>query len=492
MFKKYIAILLIAILFSSNVLNAEADYTPSYRGYTHDGSGNVVSSPNGYKPETVINGNQIGCGNLKNPEDLFIADNGDIYILDSGNARIVITDKDLKLKKIIDEIKVNGTSQKMKEPMSIYINRSNEILIADKGNARVILIDQDGNMKKEMLRPETALIPETVTFEPIKALEDDKDNIYVISRNIYQGIILYNSSGKFNGFYGNNKVKGSVSAVANYILKKFLTKKQKELSARYVPTEIKSIDINNEGYIYTVAFYSQTEDIIKRLNPKGINTFKMETANSDDSQTVLTSDIILSKFADISIDDDGHIFTLDTESGKIFEFDPYGNKLLVFGGLGLQAGLFRIPSALDVHEGKAYVLDRAKGNLTVFSTTSFGEIVHRAIKLYNEGLYEEAIDPWNDVLKRNANYNLAYIGLGKAYMNLGEYKTAMEYFKQGNSKDGYDEAFQKYRVEVVRKHFGRIATITAILLLLLWIVNKKKITFKKMINQIFKGRSMSV
>ena len=52
----------------------------------------------------------------------------------------------------------------------------------------------------------------------------------------------------------------------------------------------------------------------------------------------------------------------------------------------------------------------------------------------NTGIKAEewaATDYWQQVIKLNANYEYAYVGIGHKYLNNGEYKTAMEYFELG-------------------------------------------------------------
>ena len=83
----------------------------------------------------------------------------------------------------------------------------------------------------------------------------------------------------------------------------------------------------------------------------------------------------------------------------------------------------------------------------VFKQTEFGSIVHNAIALFNKGKYEEARQPWEEALRRDSNYWLAYIGLGNAYLNEGDYDTAMKYFYY-NSKSGYNDAFKSWLFQI--------------------------------------------
>jgi hypothetical protein len=44
--------------------------------------------------------------------------------------------------------------------------------------------------------------------------------------------------------------------------------------------------------------------------------------------------------------------------------------------------------------------------------TSFANLVHNAIALYQDGRYVEALEPWQKVLEQNALFDLANRGLG--------------------------------------------------------------------------------
>ena len=113
------------------------------------------------------------------------------------------------------------------------------------------------------------------------------------------------------------------------------------------------------------------------------------------------------------------------------------------------------------------VLDSGKNTITVMEQTFYGEMIRSANYLYNQGLYYESIEPWNEVLRMNANYTQAYVGLGKAYISLGEYEKAMEYFELGKDPEGYGEAKALLRDEIVRKNFALVAAVVVIGMILI-------------------------
>ena len=63
---------------------------------------------------------------------------------------------------------------------------------------------------------------------------------------------------------------------------------------------------------------------------------------------------------------------------------------------------------------------------------------------------------WAKVLKLNENFEQAYIGIGKAYLNSGEYDKAMDYLSLGMSRSYYSIAYKRYRNDVLKENFNLI------------------------------------
>ena len=75
----------------------------------------------------------------------------------------------------------------------------------------------------------------------------------------------------------------------------------------------------------------------------------------------------------------------------------------------------------------------------------------------------------------NANYTQAYVGMGKAYMSMGNYEEAMKYFQLGDNKDGYSEAKAALREEWTRANFAFIAAIVVILMVVILAFDQVKL-----------------
>ena len=86
-------------------------------------------------------------GNLSEPKDLCVTEDRQVYILDSGNNRVVVLDEKLGLRKIIQEFTDQSGKITLDNPTGIFVDQKNLIYIADPNNACVWVSDQNGHFK---------------------------------------------------------------------------------------------------------------------------------------------------------------------------------------------------------------------------------------------------------------------------------------------------------------------------------------------------------
>lgn len=98
--------------------------------------------------------------------------------------------------------------------------------------------------------------------------------------------------------------------------------------------------------------------------------------------------------------------------------------------------------------------------------------MHEAVELYDQGRYSEAKPVWENVIARDGGYPMAYMGLGKAALNEGEYQKALDYFETAYAQRSYDRAFKYARNEFIEKHFTAMVTILAVLVVWMIVVSK--------------------
>ena len=121
------------------------------------------------------------------------------------------------------------------------------------------------------------------------------------------------------------------------------------------------------------------------------------------------------------------------------------------------------PVALDRMGYSLFALDSRSASLTRFDLTGYGEKINLALGEYKGGRYESSAAIWEEVLKMNGNYDLAYIGIGRAALRQGDYQKAMKFYKLKRYREGYGKAFQLYRKQWMEDNIGKILIIIALL-----------------------------
>jgi len=494
--KKRICTIFLALMFVALCPMAIAD--SSYPSYNYNVYGESVPVPVVYRVKQVIGNNVIGTS-LKSPSDIFLTDKGELYILDSGNNRIVVTDESYKAEFIIDKIldengkPVEGIA--LNNAKGIFVNTDETIWIALGADEAVIQIDNSGHLLKVLKKPTGNSVPDDMFFKPSKVLVGPDDTIYIVSEGVYQGIITLNPDGKFLGFYGSNKVDVTLSVLTSTIWKKFyslFSDTAVENMENIVPIEYSSMTIDKKGFIFAVTATSENSMYeIKKLDPKGNNIIRVKSASDVSAGVKLNignyGDIevnyekgmkVDTKFVDVSVDENGFVNALDQQRGRIFQYDSESNLIGIFGGYGLTEDTFIRPVAVEAKDDLVFVLDSDSATITVFEPTSFGKTIREATQYFNQGYYEKSEKLWLEVLNKSTNYDLAYSGLAKALYSRHDYKGAMKYARLGYDKKTYDEAFTQMRKDAIRNNMGWICFGIVICVAVLLILKRLKIREK--------------
>ncbi len=97
-----------------------------------------------------------------------------------------------------------------------------------------------------------------------------------------------------------------------------------------------------------------------------------------------------------------------------------------------------------------------------------------AVTLYSQGKYQEAIEPWQAVLARDANNQMAYSGIGEAMMKAGDYKGAVHNFRLAYNYERESVAFEYYRSQLLRENIGIMVIFMLILVVALMLFTNRK------------------
>ena len=183
-----------------------------------------------------------------------------------------------------------------------------------------------------------------------------------------------------------------------------------------------------------------------------------------------------SKMADITALDNDIYVAVDRMRGRLFGYDGQGIMLWAFGTKGSMDGTFSRAIALDHMGYDLFVLDEMKNNITVFTPTEYGQMIYDATDSYLKGDYDLSDKLWRDVMKLNANYSLAFRGIGRSLLRQEKYKEAMDYFERAHAREEYGRAFKQYRKFWVEKNIWWIIALLVLIIIVPLILGRIKRT----------------
>ena len=446
--------------------------------YTYNYSywGDMMESPDAYNVAEVIYSATLGLDTpMRRPQSLFVQGQY-LYVADTGNNRIleILREGDqYTLSRIID--RVNGTEPAdFSNPRDIAVDPAGNIYVADTDHNRVVMMDKDLNFIRAYVKPEDSTFERTLSFLPNKINVDTSGRVFVLATNVNKGLIKYEADGTFAGYIGANKV---VYSLWDYVWKSFFTtKEQRAQQESFVPTEYENIYIDEGGFIYATNTVFSEYDLmwdnakpIRRLNSIGndilIKNDKYPPIGDLDwvEQSV---DNGPSKFKDITVLENDIYVAFDRTRGRVFGYDPQGIMLWAFGTKGNFEGAFLGGVSIEHMGHDLFCLDENECSITVFTPTEYGALIYKASDQYLKGDYDASADTWREVLKLNANYNLAFIGIGRSLVRQEQYEEAMDYFKMAHDRENYGRAYRYYRKIVVERNIGWVVAIIAVVLIL--------------------------
>ena len=460
--KKFTRILLLAfaLLFAlSPVVGAIEPYTT----YTYGKDGWPRTSPTAYSPVMNVDSAYMGLAEaLDDPRDLFVDVDGNVYIVDAGKNRVIVLDSNYKLSfTISDFINDQGIPDGFTNPSGVFANKE-KIYVCDTDANRIVVFDRKGNFEKILGKPTSALFGEDAIYKPVAVAVDQYDRIYVISSTTYQGVIVLTSEGDFTGFIGAQNV---VYSTWDVIWRAFQTEEQRRASASYIPTEYNNICVDTDGFVYVTSSsitsaqqYAQLRSKsdkyspVRKLNAAGDEIMNRLGYFSPSGEINVTRQTV-SRIIDVAVGPEGTWSIIDEKRQKVYTYDQSGNLLFAFGDSGGQLGNLTSVKAVAYQGDMMLLLDKSDKLFTVYKRTEYGDILISALANENDRQFDKAIDFWKEILKRNSNFDLAYIGIGRSYYNAGEYELAMEYYKSAYDTENYSAAFKEVRKQWIEDYF---------------------------------------
>ena len=508
----------------------------AYDTYTYSIDGEKLLSPDAYSARDTnkpITSKEMGLllpenGGvaLKGATDIVTDEDANVYIADAGNKRVVVLDKNYRVIQILstytDE---NGAEKSFESPHGISITDSantpdhrSHVYICDDKTKRIVCFERtallgntDGEFRAEktILKPESKLLKDDA-YTPIALSVDKYGRIFVVSRGAYEGIIVMSGEGEFTGFIGAQKVTKSL---LDQIWSKLMSAEQRQDEVQNTGSAYNNITVDADGFIYitnngleaaqqfaAITSKEATHSPVKKLNSSG-DEIMARNGFFDCGGEVDVLEDSLSSIIDVAVGPEGTWSILDEKNtglakrSRIFTYNSNGDLLFAFGDKGQQLGngeayagfTYQHLQSTDVNGNKKDVyniltLDTKNNSneITVFSPTPYCEKIIEAHRYQNNHMYDEAIDIWKEILKLNNNFDLAYIGIGKALYSQKEYAAAMEMLKAAYEVDQYSKAFGEVRSNIIGSYLPLIviAIIALVVLLLKFLGYAKKLNKK--------------
>ncbi len=512
------AISILAVVFAvMMVLALPISASSPYYTYTYSISGNALRSPDAYTPEKKIDAEAMGLTveglrpfypglsdeelvkktELKTMTDLETDENGNVYIADMENNRVIVLTKEYKLKFIIEDFKKdNGNPDKLSTPHGVFITKTKvvngveipgKIYVCDTGNKRILTFTLDGEFVSDLGTPQSDVITLN-TYNPQQVAVDRYDRLYVVTTGT-DGIMVLTKEGEFTSYIGAQKASVSFW---DRIVKRLKSNEQKEQDVVINPTPYSNITLVGDFIYVTISdeimnptfeagMAGKSKDgasaPVRMLNAAGQelmrrNGFFPPSGEVDFVPTIMAAtdnDISgVSEIADVAAGPYNTWSIIDRKRSKVYTYDFDGNLLFAFGDRGELLGNIKegFLDAITYQGDKILLLDTDVNNrsFTVYKLTDYGKTLMSAIDCQNRGLYTDAIENWEEVLKLNSNFDAAYIGIGNSYYRSQLYEEAIEQYKNAYDTTNYSLAFGEYRQQLISEYIWAIPIIAIVLI----------------------------
>ena len=206
-----IVFILVTVFVFSFSVSAAVNYPVDapYHTYIYNTENEPVAIPSAFSVERVVTGRQVSALDFNSLSDIYYNGNGQIFICDSGNSRVLITDLEFHTLAVVSEFTLDGTTSSLLNPQGVWADE-HLLYIADTGNHRIVVFEIDSQTvtaKKVFDQPEISVLEENFEYSPGKLTVDATQKMYVIAAGINQGIICLNENGEFQSFLGAPKVE---------------------------------------------------------------------------------------------------------------------------------------------------------------------------------------------------------------------------------------------------------------------------------------------
>ncbi len=489
-----VLLLVLALLTVLPIVTAAAPYST----YTYTQDGTILLSPEAYVPDVVVDAKYmeieefVDKNNLKDSfnletdydfRDIFVGPDQKVYIVDGNHNAVLILNKYYKVENILYEFDNEyGVPDTFSGPSGVFVNEE-KMYVCDTGNNRIVMFDSDANYLKIISKPEDGVFEEGSIYKPIACAVDDFGRLFVISSTTYEGVIVLNENAEFYGFIGAQK---DTVSLFQAMIRSFQTEEQRAQTAQITSKELNNIAIDSEGFIYvttsSIDESAQQAEIaakskesayapVKKLNSSGVDVMRRNGVFPPSGEVKVAEESTAeiqgaSTIVDVAVGPEGTWSIIDQKRSKVFTYDENGNLLFAFGDKGrdgeaTQAGNIKLLGGIAYQGNKMLLLDKQTKSFVSYRRTEYGDLLMRALENDNNRLYDQAINDWTEILKRNNNYEVAYVQIGKALYRDAKYEESIKYFQAIKETENYSKSYKEIRKNWASKYFWILPIVIA-------------------------------
>ena len=511
----------------------------TYNTYTYSIDGKALESPTAFSANAPIDSYGLGIEQYNiengvsgseqvNTTDMVTDCDGNIYISQvigekDYKSRILILNKYYKLVKVIetyvDEYK---NEVRLSSPSGMYISDENKsvdrqrlLYVCDSKTKNIVVFDAlNGYEYVRTIAPPTSKLVNVDRYIPQAVAVDIYGRIFVVSGGTYEGVVVLSGAGEFTGYIGAQKTSKSVM---DAIWDMFRTAEQRDAQAKRLTNPYTNIAVDDDGFVYVVAknISDKSKQLsnmrakaasyspVQKLNSTGVEIMKRNGFFDPSGEVDVFYPKSVSVISDIALGPEGTWTIIDVAEGytntgvsyiksRFFTYDAGGNLLFAFGdgSQAEQAGNCKNPVAICYQpvqnsDGETIYyllcLDNKNGKLelNVYSPTEYYDTILAALKNQNEHNYSASIEFWENVKRQNNNFDLAYIGIGKALFNQGKYEEAYEILKSAYETSYASKAFAEIRKDII----GEWLVLLLVVVVALVVVFVKFLGYAKKVNK---------
>ena len=466
---------------------------------------------------TYVNENKVTC-NFVSPRGIFVTDPAKaqkanlkdqkyIYVADEGKGeeagRIVVFDENFNYVRSIYKPDSEILSDGAYKPQAVAVDIYGRIFITSGACYEgIIALSPEGNFNGFIGAQSTTATFFEKIFNRFKSAEERREqvknysspynNITVDDEGFIYATISFSSNGELNSQMSAVTSKSATyspikkfNSMGNHILKR---------NGFFDPGgEVNIFDVTDLSVITDVALAAEGAWTILDRKDSTVYTYDQNgqllyAFGSRGSQLGSCADVYAMAYQVVNIYDNNGNPVIRDIGGNVVETDINGNVKFFNKATGAEVSVITDTTVSlvdsngnDIVFEKGYpvlnsysvkkeyrllLLDRngALGyNINVYTPTEYADAITYA--LYNENIHNhaETIDAWQAVLTQNNNFDLAYIGMGKAYYYQGNYDEAMNLLERAYETSYYSLAFTEWRKDVIGKYM--LLVILAVILL---------------------------